>query len=125
MSRDLNKICVTFPSPILDMIIVCFIYFDNSLFAGLIFGRYMVIFPCQNFLFSNVRMKKSQFQVGKNFEKIVVLSSKLCLKLFVYLFPFTFLPTVGISVGWGKDWGERKVIMYKGTPAKCFFSVLT
>ena len=28
-------------------------------------------------------------------------------------------------VGWGKGWGERKVIMYKGTPAKCFFSVLT
>ena len=26
-----------------------------------------------------------------------------------------------LYVGWGKDWGERKVIMYKGTPAKCFF----
>ena len=35
-------------------------------------------------------MKKSQFQVGKKFEeKIIFLSSKLCLKLFVYLFPFT------------------------------------
>ena len=31
-------------------------------------------------------MKKSQVQVGKNFiEKIIVLSSKLCLKLYVYL----------------------------------------
>ena len=45
MSLDLNKICVTFPSSILDMIIVCFICFDNSLFAGLIFGRFTVIFP--------------------------------------------------------------------------------
>ena len=35
MSHDLNKICVSFPSPILDMIIVCYIFFDNSLFASL------------------------------------------------------------------------------------------
>ena len=52
MSHDLNKICVTFPSPILDMIIVCFIYFDNSLFAGLIFGRFMVIFTMSKRFFS-------------------------------------------------------------------------
>ena len=32
ISRYLNKIFVTFPIPYLDMIIVCFIYFDNSLF---------------------------------------------------------------------------------------------
>ena len=52
MSRDLNKIYVTFPSSILDMIIVCFIYFDNSLFAGLIFGRFAVIFPMSKRFFS-------------------------------------------------------------------------
>ena len=75
------------------MIIVCFIYFDNSLFAGLIFGRYGYISNVKTSLFSNVRMKKSQFQVGKNH----FLSSELCLNLFVYLFPFTFRPTVGIS----------------------------
>ena len=68
MSCDLNKICVTFPSPILDMIIVCFIYFDNSLFAGLIFGRFTVIFPMSK-LFFNFRMNKYQFQVGKNLEE--------------------------------------------------------
>ena len=52
MSRDLNKICVTFQSPIQDMIIVCFIYFDNSLFAGLIFGRFTVIFSMSKRFFS-------------------------------------------------------------------------
>ena len=78
MSRDLNKICVTFPSSILDMIIVCFIYFDNSLFAGLIFGRFTVIFPMSNVSFLQCSDEKSQFQVGKNCEeKNIVLSSKL------------------------------------------------
>ena len=43
-------------------------------------------------------MKKSQFQVGKNFdEKIIVLSSKLCLKLFVYLVPFTLRLMASLS----------------------------
>ena len=52
MSQDLNKICVTFPSPILDLFIVCFICFDNSLFAGLIFGRFTVIFTMSKRFFS-------------------------------------------------------------------------
>ena len=51
MSRDLNKICVTFPSP-MDMIIVCFMYLDNSLFAGLISGHFKVIFPMSKRFFS-------------------------------------------------------------------------
>ena len=39
---------------------------------------------------------------------------------------FSFSNLFAFYVGWGKGWGERKVIMYKGTPAKCFFfSVLT
>ena len=83
MSHDLNKIYVTFSSPILDMIIVCFICFDKSLFAGLIFWLLYGYIPMSKRFFSP--MKKSQFQVGQNFEeKIIVLSSKLCLKLFVY-----------------------------------------
>ena len=52
MSRDLNKICVNFPSSILDMIIVCFMYFNNSLFAELIFGSFTVIFPMSKRFFS-------------------------------------------------------------------------
>ena len=38
---------------------------------------------------------------------------------------FSFSNLFAFYVGWGKGWGERKVIMYKGTPVKCFFSVLT
>ena len=66
MSRDLNKICVTFPSSIIDMIIVCFLYSDNSLFAGLIFRLYS---QCQNVSFLQCSDEKSKFQVGKNFEE--------------------------------------------------------
>ena len=47
--------------PYLDMIIVCFILFDNSLFWPL----YGYIPNAKTFLFSYVRMKKSLFQVGK------------------------------------------------------------
>ena len=43
------------------MTIVCFIYFDNSLFWPL----YGYIRNAKMFLFSYVRMKKSPFQVGK------------------------------------------------------------
>ena len=47
----------------------------------------------KTFLFSNVRMKKSLFQVGKNFEeKIVVLSSKV-FKI-VCLFVFRLLASL-------------------------------
>ena len=60
MSRDLNKICVTFPRPILDMIIVGFIYFDNSLFAGLIFGSYTVILPMSKRFFLQYQKKTSK-----------------------------------------------------------------
>ena len=64
------------------MIIVCFICFDNSLFWPL----YDCIPNAKTFLFSYVRMKKSQFQVGKYQRKNHrFFSSKLCLKLFVYL----------------------------------------
>ena len=67
MSRDLNKICVTFPSSILDMIIVCFLYFDNSLFAGLynFWPFYSYIPNVKTFLFSNVRMKNPNFKSEK------------------------------------------------------------
>ena len=34
-------------------------------------------------------------------------------------------PTHTLYVGWEKGWGERKIIMYGGTPAQFFFSVLT
>ena len=101
MSRDSNKICVTFPSSILDMIIASLfhIFRQQSICRAYFWPFYGYIPNVKTFLFSNVRMKKLQFQVGKNVEeKIIVLSSKLCLKLFVYLFPFTFLPTIGISV---------------------------
>ena len=50
-------------------------------------------------------------------------------KLLLYQVPHptssVFSNLFAFYVGWGKSWGERKVIMYKGTPAKCFFSVLT
>ena len=38
---------------------------------------------------------------------------------------FSFSNLFALYVGWGKGWGEWKVIMYKGTPARCFFSVFT
>ena len=69
MSRDLNKICVTFPSPILDMIIARFIYLDNSLFAGLVLAVLRLYSQCQNIYFLQCSDEKSQFQVGKNFEE--------------------------------------------------------
>ena len=63
------------------MIIVCFIYFDNSLFWPL----YGYIPNAKTSLFSYVRMKNSNFKSEIIKEKIIVLSSILCLKLFVYL----------------------------------------
>ena len=63
------------------MIIVCFIYFDNSLFWKL----YGCIPNVKTFIFSYVRMKNPNFKSENIKEKIIVFSSKLCLKLLVYL----------------------------------------
>ena len=70
MSRDLNKIFVIFPSPILDLIIVCFIYFDNSLFAGLIFGRFRLYSQCQNVSFLQCSDEKIPISSCKKFRRI-------------------------------------------------------
>ena len=79
------------------MIIVCFIYFDNSLFWPL----YGYIPNAKTFLFSYVRMKNSPFQVGKYQRKNHRLLSKLCLK-FVFIWvpvrTFSTDSTIGISV---------------------------
>ena len=87
MSCDLNKICVTFSSPILDMIIVRFIYLDNSLFAGLVLAVLRLYSQCQNIYFLQCLDEKIPISSRKKFRrKIIVLLSKLCLKLFVYIF---------------------------------------
>ena len=75
MSHDLNKICVTFPSPILDMIIVCFIYFANSLFAGLILAVLRLYSQCQNFSFLQCSDEKIPISSRK---KILKKKSSFC-----------------------------------------------
>ena len=61
--------------------------FDNSLFAGLIFGRFTVIFLMSKRFFFQCSDEKIPLSSRQNFEeKTIVLSSKLCLKLFVYFF---------------------------------------
>ena len=97
MSCYLNKIFVTFPIPYLDMIMVCFIYFDNCFFWPL----YGYIPNAKTFLFSYIRMKNPYFKSENIKEKIIAMSSKLCLKLFVYLGSSSDIfnrPTIGISV---------------------------
>ena len=75
ISRYLNKIFVTFPIPISGH--------DYSLFH--IF-RYTVIFPMPKRFFSPMfGWKNPNFKSENINEKIIVLSSKLCIKLFVYL----------------------------------------
>ena len=70
MSRDLNKTCVTFPSPILDMIIVCFIYFDNSLLEGLFLAVLRLYSQCQNVSFLQCLDEKIPISSQKNFRRI-------------------------------------------------------
>ena len=74
MSRNLNKICVTFLSPILDMIIVCLIYFAIVYLQGLFLAVLRFYSQCQNVSFlqcsdekisissrKKIRRKKSSF----------------------------------------------------------------
>ena len=75
------------------MIIVCFIYFDNSLFWPL----YGFIPNAKTFLFSYVRMKKSPFQVGKYQRKNQRFFLVNCVKI-VCLSDIFNRPTIGISV---------------------------
>ena len=76
------------------MIIVCFIYFDNSLFWPL----YGYISNAKTFLFSYVRMKKSPFQVGKYQRKNQRFFFRVnCVKI-VCLSDIFNRPTIGISV---------------------------
>ena len=69
MSRDLNKICVTFPNPILDMIIVRFIYLDNSLFAGLVLAVLRLYSQCQNIYFLQCSDEKIPISSRKKFRR--------------------------------------------------------
>ena len=75
------------------MIIVCFIYFDNSLFWPL----YGYIPNAKTFLFSYVRMKKSPFQVGKYQRKNQRFFRVNCVKI-VCLSDIFNRPTIDISV---------------------------
>ena len=67
------------------MIIVCFISFDNSLFGPL----YGYIPNAKTFLFSYVGMKNLYFKLENIKEKIIVMSSKLCLKFWVSVRTFS------------------------------------
>ena len=75
------------------MIIVCFIYSDNSLFWPL----YGYIPNDKTFLFSYVRMKNPLFKSENIKEKINVFFRVNCVKI-VYLLDIFNRPTIGISV---------------------------
>ena len=82
ISRYLNKIFVIFQfSYNLDMIIVCFIYFDNSLF----WPFYGYIRNAKTFLLSNVQMKKIPISSRK---KITKKKSSFSRVNCVCMFPF-------------------------------------
>ena len=64
------------------MIIVCFIYFDNSLFWPL----YGCIPNAKNVSFLLCKDEKNPNFKSENIkEKIIIFSSKLCVKLFIWI----------------------------------------
>ena len=75
------------------MIIVCFIYFDNSLFLAVI----RLYSQCQNISFLLCSDEKSPFQVGKYQRKNQRFFRVNCVKI-VCLSDIFNRPTVGISV---------------------------
>ena len=75
MSRYLNKIFVTFLIPLSGHI-------STIVFFWPLYGY---IPNAKTFLFSYVRMKNPNFKSENIKDKIIVLWSKLCLKLFIYL----------------------------------------